>query len=480
MSAVRWDDVGFAWPDGPVALDGVDLEAPAGDVLLVVGDSGSGKSTLLRTVNGLVPHGSGGRFRGEVVVGGRRTRDRRPREMADLVGFVHQDPEAQFVVDHVEHDIAFALENLGTDPVTMRRRIEELLDALGVAHLRDRSPATLSGGERQRCAVAGAMASGPSILVLDEPTSMLDPQGADDLLAVVGRLHDDLGTTVVMAEHRLERAGPMADRAVLLTGGRVERTGSAAAVLTDYDGAPSVTHLGRVLGWDPPPLTVREARRLARDLPVRVAAPDPDGARHPAPGPVTVTARDVAVGHGADVVVRVQHLELRAGEVVALLGRNGSGKTTLLRALAGLAEPLGGRFERAGAVAYVPQDPGTLLFAPTVRAEVEATLRLIGRPDPAARGALARLARPARAGRPSPPQPVERAAAAGRHRRGRRGWGARPPARRTDPRHRPTVAGGPRGRARRARRRRRHGRAGDARCRAGRPLRVPCDRAGRR
>jgi len=146
MSAVQWDDVGFAWPDGPVALDGVHLEAPAGDVLLVVGDSGSGKSTLLRTVNGLVPHGSGGRFRGEVVVGGRRTRDRRPREMADLVGFVHQDPEAQFVVDHVEHDIAFALENLGTDPVTMRRRIEELLDALGVAHLRHRSPATLSGG----------------------------------------------------------------------------------------------------------------------------------------------------------------------------------------------------------------------------------------------------------------------------------------------------------------------------------------------
>ena len=383
MSAVRWEDVGFAWPDGPVALDGVHLEAPAGDVLLVVGDSGSGKSTLLRTVNGLVPHGSGGRFRGEVVVGGRRTRDHRPREMADLVGFVHQDPEAQFVVDHVEHDIAFALENQGTDPVTMRRRIEELLDALGVAHLRDRSPATLSGGERQRCAVAGAMASGPSVLVLDEPTSMLDPQGADDLLAVVGRLHDDLGTTVVMAEHRLERAGPMADRAVLLTGGRVERTGSAAAVLTDYDGAPSVTHLGRVLGWDPPPLTVREARRLARDVPARALPPDADGARHPVPGPVTVTAHDVAVGHGADVVVRVQHLELRAGEVVALLGRNGSGKTTLLRALAGLAEPLGGRFERTGAVAYVPQDPGTLLFAPTVRAEVEATLRLIGRPDPA-------------------------------------------------------------------------------------------------
>src|SRR5688500_4504336 len=136
--------------------------------------------------------------------------------MADVVGFVHQDPEAQFVVDRVEADIAFVLENLGMDPVAMRRRVEEVLDALGIAHLRDRSPGTLSGGEQQRVAIAGAMAAGPSALVLDEPTSQLDPQGAEDVLAAVARLNADLGTTVVIAEHRLERTAPMADRALLV------------------------------------------------------------------------------------------------------------------------------------------------------------------------------------------------------------------------------------------------------------------------
>ena len=185
----------------------------------MIGSSGSGKSTLLRTVNGLVPHASGGRFAGDVVVFGRSTRTHHPRELADVVGFVAQDPEAQFVVDHVERDIAFVLENLGFSPEAMRRRVEEVLDALGIAHLRDRDPTTLSGGERQRCAIAGAIAASPSALVLDEPTSQLDPQGADDVLAALTRLNHDLGTTVVLAEHRLERAAPLADRAVVVAGG---------------------------------------------------------------------------------------------------------------------------------------------------------------------------------------------------------------------------------------------------------------------
>jgi energy-coupling factor transporter ATP-binding protein EcfA2 len=156
--AVEWQATSFAYPERPPALGPVSLEIEPGSFTLVVGESGSGKSTLLRTVNGLVPHSTGGRFAGDVIVAGRAISSHRPRDLADVVGFVHQTPEAQFVVDHVEHDIAFVLENLGNDEATMRRRVEEVLDALGVAHLRDRSPATLSGGERQRCAVAGALA----------------------------------------------------------------------------------------------------------------------------------------------------------------------------------------------------------------------------------------------------------------------------------------------------------------------------------
>ena len=158
---LHYADVSFGYADGPRALDGVDLTVVAGDIVLVVGASGSGKSTLLRAANGLVPHATGGRFHGEVTVAGRSTRTHRPRDLADVVGFVHQDPESQFVIDRVESDIAFGLENLGVDPIAMRRRVEEILDALGVAHLRDRNPASLSGGERQRCAIAGAPRHGP-------------------------------------------------------------------------------------------------------------------------------------------------------------------------------------------------------------------------------------------------------------------------------------------------------------------------------
>lgn len=204
---VHWSGVGFAYPDGPEVLSGVDLAVNAGEVTLVVGDSGSGKSTLLRSVNGLVPHSSGGRFRGEVTVSGRSTTTSRPRDLADVVGFVHQTPEAHFVVDHVEHDIAFALENLGFDEATMRRRVEEVLD-VGGGSPAPSIPRHPVGGERQRCAIAGALVAAPAILVLDEPTSMLDPQGADDVLGALRRLNEDLGTTVVLAEHRLERAAP--------------------------------------------------------------------------------------------------------------------------------------------------------------------------------------------------------------------------------------------------------------------------------
>jgi energy-coupling factor transporter ATP-binding protein EcfA2 len=381
---LRWAGVGFAYPDGPAVLGPVDLEVEAGEVVLVVGDSGSGKSTLLRTINGLVPHSSGGRFRGEVVVSGRSTATHRPRDLADVVGFVHQVPEAQFVVDHVEHDIAFVLENLGTEAGAMRRRVEEVLDALAVAHLRHRSPATLSGGERQRCAVAGALAAAPAVLVLDEPTSMLDPQGADDVLAALRRLNDDLGTTIVFAEHRLERAGPMADRAVLVDGGRVAADDAPSHLLADLPGAPPVTHLGRLLGWSPVPLTVRDARAaLRRDG--RPAALDADHVPAPAeaPGEVLVRARGATVVAGGRPILDRVDLDVAEGEVVAVLGRNGAGKTTLLRCLAGATTPSAGTVDASVPVAYVPQEADSLLYSATVRQELEATQKLLGRKDPA-------------------------------------------------------------------------------------------------
>jgi energy-coupling factor transport system ATP-binding protein len=381
MSAISFRGVSFSYPDATRrALDDVQLDVVPGEMLLVVGASGSGKSTLLRAVNGLVPHASGGRFGGDVEVFGRSTRSHHPRDLADVVGFVAQDPESQSVVDNVERDIAFVLENLGFSQEAMRRRVEEVLDALGIAHLRNRDPATLSGGERQRSAIAGALAAAPSALVLDEPTSQLDPQGADDVLGALARLNADLGTTVVLAEHRLERAGPLADRAVLVEAGHAGAATAPGPLLATYAGAPSVTRLGRLLGWDPPPLTVRDARGFALRAPLDLV---PGERASSTPGDVVLRAEGVGVTLGTQRALRGVDLALRAGDVIALFGRNGSGKTTLLRALAGLQVPSSGSVVRAGdaRAAYVPQNPNTMLFAPTVRRELEETLKLLGRPD---------------------------------------------------------------------------------------------------
>ncbi len=401
--AFSYSRVRFAYPGGTTssrgapgrpALDGVDLDVEPGEVLLVAGSSGSGKSTLLRAANGLVPHSTGGRFSGTVLAFGRSTAAHPPRALADVVGFVHQDPEAQFVVDEVEADLAFVLENLGAGQAVMRRRVEEVLDALDIAHLRARSPASLSGGERQRCAIAGALAAAPAGLVLDEPTSQLDPQGAEDVLAAIGRLNDDLGTTVLLAEHRLERAAPLADRAVVVAGGRVATPpGPPGEALAAYPGAPPVTHLGRLLGWRPLPLTVKEARRflspgLALPAPAAPLAslppPAPPGATLPAAGERLLHVAGVSVDLGGRRVLDGVDLDVAEGEVVALLGRNGAGKTTLLRAAARLQPVAAGSVASRVPVAYVPQEPSSLLFAPTVRRELEQTLRLLGRRDAAA------------------------------------------------------------------------------------------------
>jgi energy-coupling factor transport system ATP-binding protein len=392
MSAITFRDVSFAYPDGPVALQDVSLEVQAGELLLVVGSSGSGKSTLLRAVNGIVPHSTGGRFSGSVTAFGRDVQHHRPRELTEVVGFVSQDPEAQLVVDEVEHDVAFALENLGMPATAMRRRVEEALDALGIAHLRRRTPTSLSGGERQRVAIAGAIAAAPSALVLDEPTSQLDPQGADDVLAALARLNADLGTTVVLAEHRLERAAPLADRAVVVEAGHVPAPTDVGVALAGYAGAPPVVQLGRLLGWDPLPLTVRDARARAAEHPgpepLVPSGPDPASS----PGEVLAAARALTVELGGRDVLHGVDLAVHRGEVVALLGRNGAGKTTLLRALAGLNTPSRGAVEASTRVAYVPQDPSSLLFSPTVRREVGETLAQLGRRDDGAVDAwLARL-----------------------------------------------------------------------------------------
>lgn len=372
--------------DGPPPLRDVTLTVEEGELCLVAGRTGAGKSTLLRAINGLVPHFTGGTLYGSVTVDGRDTRRHPPRDLADVVGVVGQDPLSGFVTDTVEEELAYGMEQLSLPPAAMRKRVEETLDLLGIAELRDRPLRTLSGGQQQRVAIGAVLTSHPRVLVLDEPTSALDPTAAEDVLAAVTRLVHDLGVTVVLAEHRLERVMQYADRLLYLPGdGRVV-DGPPAVVLAGVELAPPLVELGRLAGWDPLPLSVRDARRRAAELRGRLGEGAPPA---PAPAPESTTAlsaRKIVVRYPGTVAVAGVDLDLQVGQVVALMGRNGSGKSSLLWAVQGSGPRHGGAVTVTGAagavdpkslpahqarrqVGLVPQTPGDLLYLETVDGE---------------------------------------------------------------------------------------------------------------
>ncbi|WP_431981386.1 ABC transporter ATP-binding protein [Streptomyces qinglanensis] len=379
---IRFENVTFSYPEArSPALRGVDLHVEEGELCLVTGRTGVGKSTLLSAVNGLVPRFTGGRLAGRVSVDGVDTAGSPPQEFAALVGMVGQDPLAGFVTDVVEDELAYRMEQLAVPPETMRKRVEEILDLLGIAELRDRPLRTLSGGQQQRAAIGSVLTSHPRVLVLDEPTSALDPSAAEDVLAALTRLVHDLGTTVLVAEHRMERVLQYADRLVHLAGDGRLRDGDPARLMRDTEVAPPVVRLGRLAGWSPLPLSVRDARRKAGPLRARLADHPPPPAA-PAAGGAVLRARGVTVTYGEVVAVRQVGLELAEGQVTALMGRNGSGKSSLLWALQGSGPRRSGRVEVAGRdpgavppgqaralVGLVPQTASDLLYLPTVEAE---------------------------------------------------------------------------------------------------------------
>lgn len=386
---ITFEDVSVTYDGAPAAtLSHVDLQIPEGELALVVGRTGSGKSTLLKCVNGLVPHFTGGLLSGRVVVAGRDTRTHPPRELADVVGVVPQDPMSGFVTDMVEDELAYGMESIGLAPSLMRRRVEETLDLLGLAELRDRPLLALSAGQRQRVAIGAVLTTHPKVLVLDEPTSALDPGAAEEVLAALQRLVSDLGITVLMSEHRLERVVHLADRVVVVPGGGAPlQVGTPAQMMLDSPVAPPVVELGRLARWTPLPLSVRDARRAAGPLRERLAVlptPTPHTPAQATGDAFTVT--DVVLRYGPLTALNRLSLKASPGEVLALMGRNGAGKSTLLGSLVGMLTPAAGSV-RLGAVdpatlrgrdlvhhvGLVPQQPTDLLVADRVDRECAAS-----------------------------------------------------------------------------------------------------------
>ena len=329
----RLERLSYWYPGDVPALMDLNLDVGPG-LTLVVGPSGGGKSSMLRVFNGLIPQFHGGRIAGAATVFGHDALRTPTRSLARDVGFVFQDPEKQVIYGTVEREVAFGLENLGFERDEMTRRVGETLERLGLNDLRGRSVTTLSGGERQRVAIASVLAMRPRLIILDEPTSELDGNGA---AAVVAASLDLVatGTAVLIAEHRLERLRPAADRVIVVEQGRAHE--QAADPTGDVPGP----------------------RRM----------------RSAGSGSIAWSTDELVVGPAGIPILECRRLAGRTGEVVALTGDNGSGKTTLLRVLAGLLPPISGSVGREpGRIAYLPQDPGALLHRPTVLAEVTWTL----------------------------------------------------------------------------------------------------------
>ena len=351
------------------SLADISLELEPGTFTVLAGSSGSGKSTLLRALCGLVPHFHGGEVSGELSVGGLDVRDHGPGELAAVCGTVFQDPETQVVMGGVQAELMLPLEHRGHSPAAVARSVEETALALGIGHLLERRTESLSGGELQRVAIAAALVHRPALLLLDEPTSQLDPVAGDELIWMLRRLNEEWGTAVVVAEHRLERCLPAADRVIALDHGRVVCDQGPPAFLdwaAERAGglATPLARLFSLAGLGPLPASVKEARAalragsLAPVEPVKVVGATPRNRE-----PAALRFRDLWLElDDGPAILRGIDLRLEPGERVALMGRNGAGKSTLLRLAKGLAEPSRGKIDRAGEVALLLQNPGDYLI----------------------------------------------------------------------------------------------------------------------
>lgn len=392
MTVLELERVAYRYPGrAEPALDDVSLEVDAGELIVLAGATGSGKSTLLRIASGLVPHFHGGEFSGRAQVAGMDVREHGPGELATAVGTLFQDPETQVVLGTVRAELSFPLENRGESPLAVARGVEEAALALGIEHLLDRPTETLSGGELQRVALGAALVGRPRLIVLDEPTSQLDPVAGDELIATLRRLNEDYDAAILIAEHRLERCLGLADRVIALSAGRLACDAAPAgflqwAVAEAPELATPGARLLSALGLPPVP-GVKAARARLRE---GGRLPEPDALARPA-ARIERPRRDRALAfdrvwhevRDGPVILRNLSLNLAPGERVALMGRNGAGKSTLLKHAAGLMEPTRGRISRAGRVALLLQNPADYLVHDTVGAEAPpAALDAVGLGSP--------------------------------------------------------------------------------------------------
>jgi energy-coupling factor transport system ATP-binding protein len=400
---IKIENFSFSYGSSPhLALKNINLTINEGEFVLITGPSGGGKSSLCRCLNGLIPHFYGGKVTGSVEVQRINVLKHSTRKLSSYVGMIFQDPENQLIAVDVEREIAFGMENLAFSKELIAKRLEESLDTLGIPALRYRQIHELSGGEKQKVAIASVLALHPDILVLDEPTSELDPKSAEEVLTIVDRLNDELGLTVIMIEHRMDRVVQHVDRLIVISEGQIIMDDTPRQVLSSVKpaeagvGVPPITELvqrmrNRDIAVNDIPLTVKEGRTMLESV-FKNKAMHPVYPEKSHYGDTIINVNKVWFAYpDSHAVLKDINLQVHRGEFIAIMGRNASGKTTFAKHLNGLLKPTKGDItvdgcdtrkstvaELARKVGFVFQNPNDHLFADTVEEEIYLTLKNLG------------------------------------------------------------------------------------------------------
>jgi len=387
---IRFNQVTFIYPGSEKpAIQDVSVSIPPQGLTLIVGNSGSGKSTFLRCINGLIPHFSGGTITGDIRINELDPIKESPKIMARHVGFVFQDPESQFIVDRVEDEIAFALENKAVPRPEMIKRVNKIMDLLEINNLRNRNLDTLSGGEKQRVAIASALVLRPEILILDEPTSQLDALSAKEVLELLIKINKELNLTILLAEHRIERILPYTSLIISFESNKTGvLIGSPREILRKTLLNPPVVQLAKELDWQPLPLTVDEALPFSQHITIDKKYKSSNNPPLQSSNNPMINIKHITFSYNEASILNNVSLNVHSGEILSLLGANGTGKTTLLRLIVGILNPQSGEIFISGEnikgknvaeicknVGYLPQDPNSLLFADRAIDELTYTLR---------------------------------------------------------------------------------------------------------